>query len=130
MSKSGVENMKELNGWILTDDDSSQYVKNEGNNVFSLIEMSLINPETGEYKVYYDTLDINEYWHTMRLEMEGIISGFGYTPESITKIYGDERDQIIAECIFEHYGDFQACELFTGTKEDCRNAIKQYILRN
>lgn len=122
--------MKELNGWMLTDDDSSQYVKNEGNNVFSLIEMSMINPETGEYKVYYDTLDINEYWHTMRLEMEDIISGFGYTPESITKIYGDERDQIIAECIFEHYGDFQACELFTGTREDCRNAIKQYILKN
>lgn len=122
--------MKESNRWILTDDASSQYVKDEGHHVFSLVEMSLINPETGEYKVYYDTLDINEYWHAMRQEMQDIISGFGYTIESITEAYGDDRDQVIAECIFEHYGDFQACELFVGTEEQCRSAIEQYIMRN
>lgn len=122
--------MKDINGWVLTDDASSQYVKNHGEGIFSLIEMSICFPNSkqDEYIAYYDTLDINQYFkEPLYSEMVDIISGFGYTIESISDSYGEERDQVIAECIFEHYSSFRATKLLIGSKEECEAAIHNYI---
>lgn len=129
--------MKNINNWILTDDDSMQYVKKINDTTFHLIEMSLVNPEKNIFEVYEDTIDVNDYFTDMKLELEDILNSYGYylnpnckdkyVVEDI-KSLGDKTNQIIAECIFEYYGSFQAEKLFTGKENLCKKYIKDYIL--
>lgn len=132
--------------WICTDNNSMQYVKcivhSNGcpeQNDYELIEMSLINPENGLYEVYTDTLCVDDYLECMRSELSSILSGFGYGDDEedcaiiidrMMETYRDEVFQVICECIFEHYGSFQARELFVGKENECIDFINKYISEN
>ena len=116
-----------LNNWILTDDDSQQYVRHEHDFVFSLIEMGLVNPDTGEHEVYTDTIDVDDYLETMREELTNILNSFGYDSiEDVEAKYYDSP-QVMAECIFEYYGSFKADVKFTGTENECTKYIQEYV---
>ena len=136
-----------INNWVCSDPDTQQWVKlfheNKDapeNNHYKLIEMSLINPETKMYEVYADSLCIEDYLAEMRGELSFILSGFGYGEdeedcaiiiERMIEQYGeDDVFQVCAECIFEHYGSFQAERLFVGTEKKCEAFIKEYIRKN
>ena len=56
-----------INNWVCVDTDFCQYVKcsfksEEGGkyNHYKLIQMDLINPDTQEYEVYFDTKELIE----------------------------------------------------------------------
>lgn len=120
--------MKEINSWILTDDDSCQYVRKNSNTEYSLIEMGLISREPDLYEVYTDTIDIQDYFDSMESELINIIDGFGYKSiEHVQRHYGDEANQVMCECIFEHYGSFQANERFRGTENECIQFIEKFV---
>lgn len=138
--------MNNINEWILTDDASQQYVKEisteEIPHTFKLIEMSLINPDIKHFEVYSDEICIDDYLETMRGELKEIIHSYSYYLDedeletndknyytSIWK-YEDEAYQVMAECIFEYYGSFQAEQIFIGSETDCIKFIQNYIKNN
>lgn len=120
------------NKWILTDDDSYQHVKKIDENKFELIEMCLANPETEEYLVYTDEIDVDEYLEINRGELIEILEGY-YDAEGEENViqfvmnHVESPFQIMAECIFEYYGAFQAYTLFKDSEEKCRQYIENYI---
>ena len=135
-----------INNWVCVDADSCQYVKcsfksEEGGeyNHYKLIQMDLINPDTQEYEVYFDTLCVEDYLDSMRGELSLILSSYGYgdSEEDCTEIiermmeeYEDDVFQVVCECIFEYYGSFQAKVLFTGSEQDCIKFIENYCENN
>ena len=135
-----------INNWVCVDADSCQYVKcsfksEEGGeyNHYKLIQMDLINPDTQEYEVYFDTLCVEDYLDSMRGELSLILSSYGYgdSEEDCTEIiermmeeYEDNVFQVVCECIFEWYGSFQAEVLFTGSEQDCIKFIENYCKNN
>lgn len=122
----------ENNKWFLTDDDSYQHVRKIGEDKFELIEMCFINPETEEYLVYTDEIDVNEYLEINRGELIEILEGY-YDAENEEDViqfimnHIESPSQIMAECIFEYYGAFQAYTLFKGSEKKCRQYIENYI---
>ena len=135
-----------INNWVCVDADSCQYVKcsfksDEGGeyNHYKLIQMDLINPDTQEYEVYFDTICVEDYLDSMRGELSLILSSYGYGDgeEDCTEIiermmeeYEDDVFQVVCECIFEWYGNFQAEVLFTGSEQDCIKFIENYCKNN
>ena len=127
--------MKNINAWVLTDDDSCQYVKKINEDEFKLIEMSLINPETEEFIVYTDEIDVDAYLEQNRGEVREILEAY-YEAEGEEDViqfvlnHIDSPSQIIAECIFEYYSSFQAEVIFKGSEEQCRRFIENYTFTN
>ena len=135
-----------INNWVCVDADSCQYVKcsfksEEGGeyNHYKLIQIDLINPDTQEYEVYFDTICVEDYLDSMRGELSLILSSYGYgdSEEDCTEIiermmeeYEDDVFQVVCECIFEWYGSFQAEVLFTGSEQDCIKFIENYCKNN
>lgn len=135
-----------INNWVCVDADSCQYVKcsfksEEGGeyNHYKLIQMDLINPDTQEYEVYFDTICVEDYLDSMRGELSLILSSYGYgdSEEDCTEIiermmeeYEDDVFQVVCECIFEWYGSFRAEVLFTGSEQDCIKFIENYCKNN
>lgn len=136
--------MKNINAWVLTDDNSCQYVKKINEDEFQLIEMSLVNPDTKEYIVYTDEIDVDAYLEQNRGEVGEILYSFGYgwpkegevefdsVEDSINEVINkySNASQIIAECIFEYYSSFQAHTIFKGSGEQCRRFIENYTFTN
>lgn len=132
--------METINNWILTDDASQQYVRSINNkDEFDLIEMGLCSRNPDKYEVYTDSIAIIEdYFETMREELQNILEGFGYgikkedgfikdPIEDVFEKYVEDAYQIMAECIFEYYGSFQAEQIFVGSETDCIAFIQNYI---
>ena len=113
----------------MTDDSCLQYVRKNGPVEFSLIELALCAPMIlQKYEVYEDTINVQDYFDTMMDELTSILNSFGYESlEAVREEYGDDSNQIIAECIFEHYGSHQANQLMTGTREEAEQTILDFV---
>lgn len=116
-----------INNWSLIDDDSFQYVKFISEDNYSLIEMCLINPDNMTYEVYTNEIDVNGYLECNRGEVIGILNAFGYEDIDDLIDKAEDASQIIAECIFEYYGSFEANRIFIGSEGECRSFISKYI---
>ena len=133
--------MPKLNGWVLTDEDTLQYVFRRADDVFSLI---LVWPRyecrhkglpaqcqggCSNCCVCRETVCLDDYTEE---EINEYISWFDY--ESIDEIkekYGESWKQIIAECIFEL--DVSDCVLpsrFFGSYEQCKKYIEEVVYGN
>ncbi|MDR0287179.1 MAG: hypothetical protein LBI03_05680, partial [Clostridiales bacterium] len=67
------------NEWKLTDDSCLQYVKQNSDTEFSLIEMALCSHMTlQKYEVYEDTIDVQDYFDTKMDELLIILKTFTY----------------------------------------------------
>jgi len=121
-----------MSKWILTDDSSMQYVRKvEGEeDIFDLIEMCLVgHNDGGIYEVYENTICVDDYLETMRGETVEILNSFGYADIEDVMTQYEDAAQVIAECIFEYYGSFQARQVFVGTEQDCNKWITDYVNR-
>lgn len=120
-----MENRKK-HEWILIDDDSYQHVRKIDAETFDLIELCIIAHDPDRFEVYTDTIRLSDYPDQ---EITEIINGFGYSSiRQIMDEYGDEGNQVITECIFEHYGSFAVQPLVTGLSyENARDFISKYI---
>lgn len=112
--------------WILTDDDSYQHVRIIDSETFELIELCIISHVPDLYEVYTDTIRLS---YCPDKEINDILNGFGYSsPLQVREQYGAEANQVIAECVFEHYGSFAIEPLATGLYyEAARDFISEYI---
>jgi|GEM_PF-2138980 len=141
---------EKANGWILTDDASYQHVKATADPMaFDLIELSPISPDTDKCEVYKDTVCVQEYLdgdgsgdgkggndqkggnsHKGLDELIPIISSFGYkSVDGVKEQYGAGAMQVLAECIFEYYGNHSARVIFTGSEAECRGYIDDYVTK-
>lgn len=116
--------------WELIDADSHQYIRKAAgtDDIFDLIEMSMINPEINEYEVYQDTVCTGEYIAEKQSELLAILDCYGYhSVDEVIKKYKSEAMQVIAECIFEYYGSSEVGKLFVGSEKECTKYIQNYI---
>jgi len=115
-------------GWSLTDDDCMQYVRRCNAMEFELIQYSSVSAEEPLYEVFTDIICLRDYDIT---EIENILKGFGY--ESVDDVIAayrnmDEANQVIAECIFEHFGSHVVEPMCRGVSKDmAEKAILYYI---
>lgn len=112
--------------WVLTDDDTMQYVRKRGAETYDLIQLNLINPDTERYSVLRDTVRIPDYTYN---DILMILKTYGYSSWSdVVDQYGEESYlQIIAECIFEYYCDLRDEPIFTGTEAEAIAFINEYV---
>lgn len=90
--------MKEVNGWISTDSDCCQYGKRLGDNKWWYIELREVGDfENPFYLAYATQIDLE--WYTDD-EILDYVAGYDDV-EQIKRVYGNDANQIIAECIFE-----------------------------
>ena len=115
--------------WILTDDDSQQYVRRLSKFEFELIEMRLSGRNPDEFEVYWTDIDVAEWFADEKnKELEMIIHSYGYEDISaIKQIYGESYLQVIAECIFECREACVVERLFTGSEKECVRFIKESV---
>lgn len=91
--------MRERNGWILTDIDCYQYCKKLNDTCYWYIELREVGDfESPFYWVYATQIDLEYYTDD---EVLDYITGYYDDVEQIREIYGEDANQIIAECIFE-----------------------------
>ena len=74
-------------GFICTDEDSNQFVKKISNTYFKVLDQGRL-------------LDINLLDYS-ELELREYIVGYYSSLEDLRKIYGEDSNQIIVECIAE-----------------------------
>ena len=117
--------------WICTDSDSSQYCKVISDRTYSFIEKVWLDTCKGDhgypdkpYTVKTALVDLNDYTEH---EKECNISGYYDSIESLREIYGDDSDQIIAECIFEEMTDGSASTTEMMTEKEADDYIQKYI---
>ena len=115
-------------GWSLSDDDCMQYVRRCNAMEFELIQYSSVSAEEPLYEVFTDIICLRDYDIT---EIENILKGFGY--ESVDDVIAayrnmDEANQVIAECIFEHFGSHSVEPVCRGVSEtEAMKAILDYM---
>lgn len=86
-----------MNKWILTDDDSSQYLKPISEDKFDCIEVRGL--PGGKFAVVRSVLDLDII---PREELEHIIESYYESVDEVFDTYGEiGAAQIMAECLFE-----------------------------
>lgn len=117
--------------WIRTGSDSSQYYKINSNGTYSFIEKIWLDTCKGdpgypdkEYTVKTALVDLDDYTEH---EKECNISGYYDSIELLREIYGDDSNQIIAECIFEEMTDGSASTTGMMTEKEADEYIQEYI---
>ena len=110
--------------WICTD-GGIQWVKPLGNREFYLIEIREM-PE-GDYEIVTGIFNVAEYDD----EADNLLRSYGY--KGITDVieqYGDESDQIIAECAFEQTSDMELTTFRAKTEEEALAVAEEYMKVN
>ncbi len=115
----------EVNGFVLTDDASSQYQLSMGNKTFHMVDMMLLPDDS--YRVYSGTVDLSDYSEEAIQEIVSLYYDSYDHLKSLCK-NDDEADGILAECIFEtEMRDFTI--VFRSKKEaDAILFAKNYML--
>ena len=122
-----------VNGWVLTDDESQQYVRPTDNeDIYDLIEMCPCS--SIYYRVYFATVDVDSYLECDRAEVRYVLHCYGYGNNSeddssideVSSTYSN-ASQIIAECLFETCSSIDSEELFTGSDEEATAFIQNWI---
>lgn len=98
------------NNWFCTDSDCLQHCKKDSNTAFNFIQAVWLDTCDGDprainakddsdnYAVCIGYIDLDLYPDE---DKECSLASYGYTLETVFKIYGDDANQIIAECLFE-----------------------------
>ena len=115
--------MKKLKlNYTCTDPDCAQYMAKVTDTRYSYIEY---REWFGNYIVCHAVVDLQDY--TLD-EICTYCSSYYASLEQMVADYGFRGAlQIMAECIFEYYGAFQAYTLFKGNEKECREFIENYI---
>lgn len=113
-----------MNEWIKTDD--YQYVKKIDDGIYKIAEVIGVNwiEEEKPWGISYTTIDLEDW---SKDEIIDHINGYGYENiEKVKKLYGDDYEQIIAECIAECNHDSIGLS-FTSEDEALEHIEKEII---
>lgn len=116
-----------MNDWIRTDDN--QVLRKISDNVFEVIEVVMIAPldeeEVDCYSISQQIVNIDDYSEEKIIDY---ISSFGYDSiEEVKENYGEEANQVIAECIAET--DTQEIDKTFKTEDKALEYIEQNIIK-
>ena len=130
----------ERNDWFCTDPDCLQHCKKESETQFRFIQAVWLDTCDGDtraenakddsdnYAVCAGFIDLN--MHSIE-DMEGSLGSYGYTLDSAKEIYGEDVNQIIAECLFEDYCLYDNYSIAGVVSwEDANKTIQNYIDMN
>ena len=110
--------------WSRTDDD--QWVKPLGNRNFELVE---IRELPNGYVVAYGRFSPVEYTDE---DIDDVLQGYGYKDQAdVISQYGEDADQVIAECLFEQTSEMELGTLpVTATYEEAEKLAEEYMKEN
>lgn len=123
-------------GWYCTNSDSLQYCNDLGDRRYEFVEVVCLDftesnkeSENGKYTVKSAYIDLNDY--SLEDVEEAISPYYGSLDELVyDNTYSDEeRDELVAECIFEELTDVSATTYGIMTKEEAENFIEKYVTR-
>ena len=134
--------IKENNGWLCIDLDHLQYFcKKEHEVGFRFIQVVWLDTcgederpvdarddDDDHYAICAGYIDLDLY--SAKEKEESIVS-YGYTMESINEEYGDDTNQIIAECLFEDYyinDNYSIAGVVSW--EEAKKIVQKYINEN
>lgn len=116
----------DVNGWILTDDDSSQYLKPISECRFDCIEMRKM--PCGMYIVVRVVLDLDL---VARAELEHIVETYYESVDEVFGAYGEvSAAQIMVECLFEQLGVEEMDDSVVSLSEYGALETVQEMIRN
>lgn len=122
--------------WYCTDSDSLQYCNDLGDRRYEFVEVVCLDftesnkeSENGKYTVKSAYIDLNDY--SLEDVEEAVSPYYGSLDELVyDNTYSDEeRDELVAECIFEELTDGSATTYGIMTKEEAENFIEKYVTR-
>ena len=120
-----------MNEWILTDNDSMQYVREVKDSTYELIQIE--NDYDEKFKVFHGIIDVKFYIEKDRKSVAEVIAYYYGDDEDVDSVqdmfdsFGEERAyQLIAEMLFENE-IFEMSSMFHGDWEDCQEFIENYI---
>lgn len=130
----------ENNNWFCTDPDCMQFCRKVNETEFEFIQVVWLDTcgddpvaenakdESDNYAVCTGYIDLDCYSLN---DIECSIYSYGYTLETIKEIYGEDVNQIIAECLFEDdylYDNHSIAGVISW--DDAEKIIQDYINRN
>ena len=107
--------------WILTDDDSCQYMRKLDGGRWEGIEIRMVPGNWERHRVLTGTVDLDAYSDD---ELEELASLYGHTLSGIRGTYGQDAAQILAEIVFE-CGYFPPS--FVGSRKECESFTDRYV---
>ena len=111
----------------LTDDDCFQYVMTLNEKKFVCIQMDEIPDEPDPfYVVRLQEINLEDYEEE---SIEKYVTGYYESIDAVFKQYGNDMNQIIAECIFEQQTEFYADFAVSVKSEGAANAEIQRLIR-
>ncbi len=120
-----------MNEWFCTDPDCFQYCKQVGKREFQFIKMVWLDMCRGDkgypdknYTVKSAYVDLDDY---SKKDIECHICGYYSNLDDLYLEYGEDSDQIIAECIFEEMCSGLAITYGMMTEDEAKMFIKNYI---
>ena len=119
--------------WYMTDSNCYQHMRNNGN-TYEMIQSVWLDTTredrargVNEYCICRGEINLNDYSEE---EMEGYISSYGYTMESLKNEYGDTMNSIIAECILEDSILCDSCVIADADSFDNAKEIINKFINN
>lgn len=84
------------NAWILTDPDSFQISRKLDETKFELYQINDVSTDNEGFMIAHAVI------YTEELDVESILDCYGYSSmKELKETYGNDTDQILAECDFE-----------------------------
>jgi hypothetical protein len=125
------------NGWFCTDPDCLQFCKKHSETQFEFVQAVWLdtcdgdtraenaNDESDNYAVCAGFIDFDFYDEE---DIKCSINSYGYTMHSVREIYGEDANQIIAECLFENHCLYDSSSIAGVVSwEDAKETIQNYI---
>ena len=129
--------VKENNGWFCTDPDCMQHCKKINDTEFKFIHAVWLDTchddpkaenrknESDNYAVCADYIDIELY---SEKDIECALAPYGYDIEFVKDAYGEDMNQIIAECLFEENCLYDSSSISGVVSwNDAEKTIQNYI---
>lgn len=115
----------------LTDNDCLQYVMALNEKDFICIQMDEIplEEDNSSYIVRLQEISLEDYESEGSGSIEDYITGYYESVDAVFQQYGDEANQIIAECIFEQQSESDADFAVSVNSEAAANAEIQRLVR-
>ena len=111
--------------WICTDDSSLQHVRKIGGGRYEFLDSARLSDNTGF--VCRRSIDLTDY--KMDNDFNYVyLKPYGYdSSDDVQRLYGDDSDQIIAECIAETEMIERHNIVFCGSYNACLEYIRSTV---
>ena len=124
-----MTNTSTASPWILTDDDTNQYIRLLWECCFECCQIEE-TPKDGIYAVYWEEVDLNERdWNSEEF-FQTYLEPYVYESlKELYETYHENRFQVIAECVFETEMPLRV-PAFTGSYSACEAFLRHTILED